>query len=152
MNRNDFGLWGIDLSPEDFHRALAAAGVRLWSWPIDRSGEFKDVIAEAFEKGEPIRWFDPLWLSEDLRFDMRPSARDLADAWRETINKYGEPIGARFISGRRGIRLEVSSNDVNKLWHIEQLSRPEVGATSVYGLIRQPQTEVVWDWPLRVGL
>lgn len=30
MNRNDFGLWGIDLSPEDFRRALVAYGV--WNW------------------------------------------------------------------------------------------------------------------------
>lgn len=43
MNRNDFGLWGIDLSPEDFRRALAALGLSIWRWPRDWSLGSKDL-------------------------------------------------------------------------------------------------------------
>jgi hypothetical protein len=153
MNRNDFGLWGIDLSPEDFRRALAALGLSFWRWPRDWSlGSKHLTIAEAIEKGEPLRWYDPLWFINHEVRDL-PFARDLADAWKEITDKHGEPIGARYISGRQGIRLEVDGETVlNNLWYVEQLSRPEVGATSVYASINQPPTEIVWDWPLRVGL
>jgi hypothetical protein len=154
MNRNDFGLWGIDLSPEDFRQALAALGLWWWNWPLDPRLEFQDsAIAEAIEKGKPIRWRDPLFFINHFRDHPPPPARNLADAWKEIIDKHPEPIDVRYFTDRQGIRFEVHGEMVlNNLWYIEQLSRPEVGATSVYAWIDQPPTEVVWDWPLRVGL
>ena len=145
MNRNDFGLWGIDLSPEDFRRALAAYGV--WNW-AKHSAEEVDSKSDV-EKGRPIGWLNPL---QEKHGSPPPSAHELALEWKEILDKYTEPIGDRYISGERKIRLEVMSTSVDDLWFMEQLSRPEVGATSVYSLIKPAPTEIVWDWPLRVGL
>lgn len=42
MNRKDFGLWGLELAPPDFARALAALGVfqgSIESWPSTLSVE-----------------------------------------------------------------------------------------------------------------
>ena len=145
MNRNDFGLWGIDLSPEDFRRALAAYG--LWNWAKHSEQEVdskSDVV-----KGSPLRWLNPLQRKHD---SPPPSADELAHEWKEILAKHAEPIGDRYISGEPKIRLEVVPTSVNDLWCMEQLSRPEVGATSVYSLIEPAPTEIVWDWPLRVGL
>ena len=145
MNRNDFGLWGIDLSPEDFRRALAAYGVWNWAKHSEQEVDSKSDV----EKGKPIRWLNPLQRKDDLP---PPPAHELAHDWKEILGKYTEPIGERYISGEPRIRLEVVSTGIDDVWFMEQLSRPEVGATSVYSLTEQAPTEVVWDWPLRVGL
>ena len=142
MNRNDFGLWGIDLSPEDFRCALAAYGI--WKWAIQ--SDLEVVLSNHIEKGKPVPWLDPL----SRKFELPPpSAHELVLEWKKILGKYTEPIDSRYISNQAKIRLEVVST--TPFWFIEQLSRPEVGATSVYSLLEQ-ETEVVWDWPLRVGL
>ena len=50
MDRKDFGLWGLDLKPEDFARALAALGVFQASidrWPSSLS---VDLVRKTFQK------------------------------------------------------------------------------------------------------
>src|SRR4026207_1863932 len=140
MNRNDFGLWGIDLSPEDFRRALAAYG--LWNW-AKHSEQEVDSKSDV-EKGKPLHWLNPLQRKYD---SPPPSADELAHEWKEILGRYTELIGDRYISGDPKIRLEVVPTSVNDLGCMEQLSRPEVGATSVYSLIEPAPTEIVWDWP-----
>lgn len=153
MNRNDFGLWGIELSPEDFRQALAALGLapdRPWVLPEDLG--LASVIEEAYPN--PLRWEDPFRFIYYWAEEMYPafSARALADAWKAIVEKYGEQIGQRDLQEAR-IRFEVTGRDLAKnLWFIEQLSTPQVRATSAYCRIHQELTEIVWDWPLRVGL
>jgi hypothetical protein len=153
MNRNDFGLWGVELSPEDFRRALAVLGLApYWLRLPPKDLGLASVIEEAYPN--PLKWRDPLRVGYYRDEKMPPafSAPALADAWKAVVENYGEKIGQRDLQEAR-IRFEVRGPDLAKnLWYIEQLSTPEVRATSAYCRIRQEPTEIVWDWPLRVGL
>lgn len=145
MNRNDFGSWGIELSPEDFRRALAVYG--LWYSEY----ELLDRIIKVVETDQILQWVDPLQSRRPLQPNLY-SARQLADIWTSVIDKYGEPIDEKYHNDRPQIRIEISGADaVRNLWYVEQLSKPEVRATSVYAGIYKA-SEIVWDWPLRVGL
>lgn len=158
MNRNYFGSWGIDLSTEDFYRALAALGV-LNFLPVPSSVEaITQRISTLIDVGSPLWWhLDWPWSHSNLRpefFDLVPDSKLLASAWSEIVSRYGEPIGDTYFSrDPRRIRLAVKAwNRDDVEWFVEQLSRPEVGATSVYSQLDAESSEVVWDWPLRVGL
>ena len=149
MNRNDFGLWGIDLGPEDFSKALAAAG--LWTYLKPDGGIER--IEKALENGYPIDWYDPIPVMADWILQSGLSAQDFAATWTAMVENFGERIGEAYGSNPRRIRLEVHGpNAASSLWYLEQLSRPEVRATSVYCRIHPEPSEIVWDWPLRVGL
>ena len=168
MNRNDFGLWGLDLSSDDFARALAALGV-LWSNvmvtygpSIDDVYRLNDLdsmfqpLAEQVEQAErearPMHWQLP-FRPERLSDGPSPSARLLADAWGRLIENSAAPR-----------RLEVDPRYVDEpvwinrwymddpFWLVEQLTQRTVEITSVYiDLLPNHFYEIGWDWPLRVG-
>lgn len=174
MNRNDFGLWGADLSRDVFSQALAALGVIIgeqFSPEIRSEKVSAEIIAEdilsLLKQNRPLRWhLGWYWLSSSYpkywRRDLELlPAEILAEAWQRITKDSGENIGeAYFAPDQSRIRLEVYHDDERSgltmksdvFWIVEQLSRPEVRAASVYSFIYDPPTKVVWDFPLRVGL
>lgn len=145
MNRRDFGLWGIELSRDDFARALAAVGVvqhALHYWPVS-SGEIESALTEAFgDLSEPIPWRLFIYPPELNRYVGPTPASALAEAWSRAVESKGWPFP----------RLEVWPYEPDPLWLLEELSRPAVRAASVYGRVDEPVVSVGWQWPLRVGL
>jgi hypothetical protein len=144
MNRRDFGLWGIELSPGEFAQALAALGVLggLGFWPGTPSTdpELDRSLEQAFqEANRPLQW-RMVW--HPSFGPPGPSCRALADAWQRSLERFGKP------------RLEVNRYPLQEaLWIVEELSRAEVGAASVYIQIEDDlEVAVGWQWPLRVGL
>ncbi len=174
MNRNDFGLWGADLSREKFSQAVAALGVVFGEGlsPKIRSERVPaEIIVEnilsLLQQNRPLSWhigwywldssYPKYWLRD---LELLP-AEILAEAWQRIIKESGENIGeGYFAPDQSRIRLVVYHDDERAgmsmkpdvLWIIEQLSRPEVQAASVYGFINDPMTNVTWDFPLRIGL
>lgn len=147
MDRRRFGTWGLELSPEEFACALAALGVlqhQAELLPVrgDADGLAR-LLAEAARCAEsPVIW----------RLDEEP----------EELDDYAEPTSARalavawaqFVQDRSGLlRLEVHlAAEANPFWLVQQLSRPEVKAASVYLDREDSGIGLDWNWPLRVGL
>jgi hypothetical protein len=146
MNRRDFHTWGVDLPSAEFAKALAAAGalesVRTTDTVdtlVDQLGEAvntkEGIIAWRFPKGDPLRAITKL-----------PPAGVLAQAWSQfqTLQKKPRLEVNAYFTGENDPRLP--------LWILEQLSRSEVDASSVFVPISDPAVAVSWRWPLRVGL
>lgn len=131
--RQRFGDWGIELSETDFACALAALGaLRPDEASLrDRFGDFSWPLA---------------WMLPDPRLLPWPEAWTLVQAWQELVNG----------GGRGRARLAVLPRSVPEeidfLWIVDQLSRPEVGAAAVYVGLYSPTAEVGWSWPLVLGL
>ena len=173
MNRNDFGLWGADLSREEFSQALAALGVVLGEsllLEIRLEKVSAETVSESIfsllQQNRPLHWYLGLNLSDSADWSFRHRgleilpAKILVKAWQKVVKIFGENIGATdFPPNQPLVRLEVYHDErvgmtlkSDVLWIVEQLSRPEVQAASVYSLIYDPPTKVTWDFPLRVGL
>lgn len=158
MNRNDFGSWGVELTAREFALALAALGVQRGSQALPYASDVAQEITSLVERGLPLGWNVEGWLraagkpGRSLDLVAMP-ARVLADAWSEVAALYGEPVGDTYFSrDPRRIRLEVRGGRIADFyWLAEQLSQPSVRATSVYRLSAAWETEITWDWPLRVG-
>ncbi len=156
MNRNDFGFWGIDLSDEDFSKALAALGLFLKAHPHIFKPE-KDFEFTAAQIAETVRsrmaeniieWELPPDLftgDEFIKNSNKVPAAAFAKAWTKAINS----LERRFEK-----KLSVNSGQTESgiFWLIEQLSKPEIGIASVYADIKKEISEIVWDYPLRIGL
>src|ERR1044071_4489927 len=145
MKRNDFGLWGLELSPEEFARALAALGVfegaqqgLLTSVP-----DIKKQLSTAASKSEGLlRWRVSRELLEKLAKLKKPgAARAFAQAWEAFKKSY-----------KKELRFELHLDRTDEyFWIAEQLLGSAVGATSLYVRVDEPQTTVGWNWPLRIG-
>jgi hypothetical protein len=157
MDRGSFGLWGLDLAPEDFACALAALGV-VWSHVMiryagsaaedtaDSAESFTQLLTaqalESLQNERPILWdlpFEPTRLSAGPS----PPAHLLATAWQTFSPQYASQL-----------RLELGfiNHPVDEpFWLVEQLARPEVGLASVYVDYHDHTYEIGWNWPLRIG-
>jgi len=154
VHRRDFGTWGIELSDGEFAQALAALGVLAWKWH-EWSGKTPDLAQLAAELGRltqadmaVVPWAVAMTPDSLPVFSYLPDARTLAITWKEGL-------------GRRRFRLEIDR--ISPLnagfdppstlpWISAQLSRPEVGAQSVYVRADEPRLDAGWGWPLRVGV
>ena len=75
MNRSDFGVWGLGLTPDDFARALCAAGLEGVLIESFLSGEEEaPALAKALEH-DPMWWDDPRGLFPSDP-ELRPPAGD----------------------------------------------------------------------------
>ncbi len=116
--RERFGDWGAELSDAEFACALAAAGA-LWALQPPRGVTLKpELLASRLWLIRTPSGILPWRLHQPSpRFD----ARLLLEAWRSF----------QAFTGQEGFRIEVQASGVKLPWVLKQLSRPEVGATSV---------------------
>ncbi len=145
MKRNDFGLWGLELSPEEFARALAALGVFEGSQQslLTSAPDIKRQLSTAAAQSEGLlRWCVSRELLEKLAKLKKPgAARAFAQAWEEFKKSY-----------KKELRFELHLDRTDEyFWIAEQLLGSAVGATSLYVRVDEPQTTVGWNWPLRIG-
>src|SRR5215213_6779290 len=157
MSRRDFGLWGLDLTSDEFAQALAALGVISWLGefsPNDIEDWALGLAVSAGDLRKPIPW--NLWSVRYLsRFRGNVPAHRAAEGWAQFIKDFAEPeSGDRYYSqDQKRLRLEVEEYEGEDLfWLVEQLSRPSVGTVSTYVRVDEPFVEVGWNWPLQVGM
>lgn len=142
MERRDFGAWGFDLTEVEFAKALASRGV-LHDHPQIRD-DAAQIDAQALlallrqqvkgRRSELISWQLPAMveLSHPVPADV------FADAWSKMDCHVS--------------RIEVQAFPGHPLWLVSQLTRPEIGAESVYVRRDAPPARVTWEWPLRVAV
>jgi len=147
MQRTDFGLWGLELSQEDFAKALAALGVfesGIESWPsVPEVETIRRVLSQAATESKGLfSWAMGLMSPGDLDKLKPPvSARLFVDAWDKFRDSY---------TGDLRFELHLSQTG-DYFWVAEQLLGPAVKSASLYVRADEPQTGVGWDWPLRIG-
>ncbi len=145
MKRNDFGLWGLELSPEAFARALAALGFFEGSGqdlPTSVDLIQQQLLSAATQSEGPLRWSLKRELLEKLAALKKPGAAlFFAQAWEKFRASYTTDL-------RFELHLDKTED---YFWLAEQLLGSAVGATSLYVRVDEPQTTVGWNWPLRVG-
>lgn len=145
MKRNDFGLWGLELSPEEFARAVAALGVFEGSGhvlPTSVDAIRQQLSVTAANTEGPLRWNLKRELLEKLAALKKPGAAlAFAQAWEKFRESY--PIDLRF-----ELHLDRTQS---YFWIAEQLLGRVVGARSLYVRVDEPQIAVGWNWPLRIG-
>jgi len=143
MTRNAFRSWGLELTPDEFACALAAAGVLLSRVPIFHGMErtLDALLASAFTEGPLLSWslsIEPGQL-EGLA-DTLP-AHGLMSAWRKNRPAVSP-------------QLLVVSNPASEPvmpWIAEQLSRRTVGLASISVIEQDLLPLADWNWPLRVA-
>ncbi|MDR3703144.1 MAG: hypothetical protein P4L56_26095 [Candidatus Sulfopaludibacter sp.] len=138
------GHWGIQLSAGDFACALAALGVlqqEEWTEASDPSAE--EVAGRLWDirvrTEGALAW---QWSPGRGRSLLRPDV--LKDAWKIFHERRGPAID---------LELRIEWEPWDPLWTVSELSRPEVGARSVY--VAQPERRspnARWHWPLRLGV
>lgn len=140
MNRSHFGLWGFELPPKEFARALAALGVlpgSYWRrhWTPDDQESIAKIIFRELDRSKPFgTWTLPPHHREWKH--QPPPAHILAEAWK-----------------LKGFwpTLELIVGDVEPFWLIEELSRREVAVRAVYVRMDEPASDIGWNWPLQIG-
>lgn len=156
MDRRNFGQWGLELSAEEFSRALAALGV-LYQTGIHNlqftAEELEARLRRKFSNARsPIQYFfNEQFTGGYIR--TIPPAHLFAEAWRRATQEYREDPDDRYpAQDKERLRLEVQrESEADSFWLVEQLSRPEVGVSSVYMRVDEPSADVGWNWPLQVG-
>jgi hypothetical protein len=130
--RQRFADWGTELSEADFACALAALGTLRSdeSSLRDRFGDFSRPLA---------------WMLPDPKLLPWPDAQTLVGAWQDLVN--GGGLG----QARLAVLPRSVPQEIDFLWIVTQLSRPEVGAASVYAGLYSQTAEVDWNWPLTLG-
>lgn len=145
MKRNDFGLWGLELSPEEFARALAALGVFEGSGqglPTSVETIWQQLLSAAAQSEGLLRWSLNPELIEKLAELKKPgSALAFAQAWEKFRGFYTKDLRFELYLGRTQ----------SYFWVAEQLLGSAVRAASLYVRVDEPQTVVGWNWPLRIG-
>lgn len=156
MSRQDFGLWGIGLSDEEFAQALAALSVLLEHVgfsAIDNPAVLENLFLELWRPAQEAGAYTlPCSASLiDLPIGRSvlnglASAELYRDAWRR-FRRTHQPLRLEVRDGPPG----VWGPTPNLLWLARELGRPEVCDT-VYVRQDEPTVPVEWNWPLRVGL
>jgi hypothetical protein len=136
------GHWGIQLSPGDFACALAALGVLRAAQKQMRLESAEQLAGRMSE----IRMHTDgaLPWQADLPSDFPLPAGLLKDAWEIFRKRWSPSID---------LELQIEWQPWDPLWMVSELSRPEVGARSVY--VAQPRRmspNARWHWPLRLGV
>jgi hypothetical protein len=148
MERRDFGLWGLELSADDFACALAARGVAAFKVAVgygldsveDVVKALTEEVQEAAKFGYPISWRLDGGREKLPEGWQPPSAARLAEGWKKFRATYGESL-----------RLAVDEEWGSMFWLVEQLSRPAVNVNSVYLRTDRLTEDPIWHWPLKVG-
>jgi hypothetical protein len=145
MKRNDFGLWGLELSPQDFAMALAALGILESAGralPTSAAAIQKQLSAAAAKPNGLLAWSISRASLEKLAKQKKPgAARAFSQAWEKFRKSYQKEL--RF-------ELQLDQTD-DYFWVAGQLLGSTVSATSLYVRADEPQTTVGWNWPLRIG-
>jgi len=140
MNRTIFGSWGSELPLEDFACAAAAYGINFGWVPKARPEEVAQWLKHSSDhrgkRNMTWEWHD-YFLS---RHFADSDAWAWAKGWRQFVEK----------NGRGRMELNVAPPEQ---WQdlVELFSVPAVNAEAIYVRQDQPQGEVRWNWPLRVG-
>lgn len=145
MKRNDFGLWGLELSPEEFARALAALGVFEGSGqglPTSVDTIWQQLSTAAAQSEGLLRWSLKRELLEKLAALKKPGAAlAFAQAWEKFRASY-----------TKDLRFELYLDRTQSyFWIAGQLLGRAVGANSLYVRVDEPQLAVGWNSPLRIG-
>lgn len=161
MDRKDFGLWGLELTPEDFAKALAALGVfqaSIDQWPSSLSIE---LIKKTFQKPRVqskgiLPW--RLNVVEPAKLDqLKPAntAHLFAEAWNRFAKSHRGPMVFELHLDRLGdyfwIADKLLSPAVKTLNKHDAGLLPEIARTALYVRVDKPETVVGWNWPLRLG-
>ncbi len=177
MNRQTFGSWGRDLSPEEFAGALAAhLNFFYENTPPDILKKLAATPAfthptQHLTDGSPI----PLCLDTSYHPTDDADGRfvDLhsLEGWKqivESLYKEHETKHEEFVKNRNtyvdhrpfGLRFELFTNPENAVFLSNTLADANTdisgvdagpARTSVYLRVDEPSTEVGWNWPLKVG-
>lgn len=141
MSRSVFGTWGIRVSRDQFSCALAALGIIGEGSKGLSSGDIAALLAERRTVGvlDWVPWFlRPTGTIEPG--DALLPADLLADAWKQ------------FVATNATIRIQILPHRIiDFLWVLSELTRPIVGAASVYLSKPGLSERTRWHWPLRVG-
>lgn len=148
MNRRAFGTWGLELSDDDFVRALAARGVA--GSHAARPAVTVSALVESDVTDLRVSWNLGENPASILAAEFQPEAASWASAWPGFLQTLKNPDASP--SKLVGPRLELTGLR-REYWIdiIEFLSRPAVGARSVYVCQNDPAGDVGWNWPIQVG-
>ena len=154
MNRKDFGLWGLELDPSDFARALAALGVFQGSIERRPSSLSVETIKKALTKAA-------LQSKGLLRWQLRgvppaaKSARLFAKAWSQFAKTHKDRLRFELHLDRLGdyfwIADKLRSTAVTGFSPLRVKAKPDIVRTALYVRADKPQSVVGWNWPLRIG-
>src|SRR5437764_9778453 len=152
MNRRSFGTWGANLDDDAFAQALAALGVVRFSAPL-RGDAIKPEV-NAVLATDLVEFALDLNVDWVIRWNRRPREVEAEPEKAEVFQKaWREGIQSRY----RDLRLEINPSrdrrlSLDRRWLVSQLSRPAVGASSVYVRQDEPSRPISWNWPVRIGL
>lgn len=155
MSRRLFGTWGVNLDDDAFAQALAALGiVEGTHFPFSpETNTYQRVESLLRSATVPVRFSafvlpaeaQNLWMQAELE-----PAEIYMQAWQQGMTP-----------GSGNVRLEIHTlvpkvevpefPALDPLWLVEQLSRPAVGASSVFVREGVEGTPIGWNWPLTVG-
>lgn len=141
MSRDAFALWGVELDDIVFAQALAAWGVLAAQSALPTPAPLVPELTAALQAGQRG---DTIPLSLQPEPPTEPAAA-FAAAWQAAIRQAHAIV-------RLAIRTPLGMPRVAGAWLVEQLSRPEVGAASVFLQVDEPRVAVAWNWPIRLGL
>ena len=154
MNRKDFGLWGLELDPSEFARALAALGVFQGSIERRPSSLSVETIKKALTKAA-------LQSKGLLRWQLSSvppaakSARLFAEAWSQIAKTHKDRLRFELHLDRLGdyfwIADKLRSTAVSSFSRLRVQSKPDIVRTALYVRVDKPQSVVGWNWPLRIG-
>ncbi len=142
MIRSRFERLYRDIAEGELAQALAAAGVLAAANTTLRLP--REQLSRHLTWKFQHRWVIAPWIMPSLAEFRRVDPRDLAQAWRTSIEAHqSEPR----LEVRAGKRRNISLFDE---WLLSRLAHPAVGAGSVYVLDEHPRAQALFNWPLRV--
>ncbi len=161
MNRKDFGLWGLELTPAEFARALAALGVFQGSierWPYSLSVEtiWKALSKVAVKSKGILHWrLDVVDPAELDKLKPANTATLFEKAWTKFAKARRATIRFELHLERFGdyfwIADKLLSPAVKQLSPADARLQPKIARTALYVRVDKPQAVVGWNWPLRLG-
>lgn len=143
MSRRLFGTWGAHLDNDSFAQALAALGIgRAHGFRLQPSSLIRERVYHALSAAPMPVSFVPVlsgtWTELPAGF--------FTEVWEDAVKRFPGPrIEVNASPGAAASGLDV-------FWIVEQLSRPAVGASSVYVRVDGSAFSIGWNWPLTVGL
>jgi len=161
MNRKDFGLWGLELAPPDFARALAALGVfqgSLEHWPSSLSvAAIKNALTKAARQRKGLLpWqLSVVPLAELDKPKLAESAQLFAVAWakfaKSQKNRMRFELHLDSLGDYFWIADKLRSTAVASFSSPRVNEKPDITPAALYVRADKPQSVVGWNWPLRIG-